>query len=199
MQVTVNLVVGHVALRQETAVVTPPNNNTSSSATVCHANYERMSYMHISSLEPQVSPESEIKTCPCCEATLFADMDICYGCLYDFSSEKVSQSQRRLEEAPEGISKGALEDASAEEVPVEVYDPVSFESKEDCELQADESQAPSQSSKLMIQTKAGTFMLCCTPQGIALLDMHSSIASKTGIQLSPGTKVSWGGVSFLIS
>lgn len=28
-----------------------------------------------------------LKTCPRCGAKLFADMDVCYGCLYDFTSE----------------------------------------------------------------------------------------------------------------
>lgn len=28
-----------------------------------------------------------LKTCPRCGAKLFADMDVCYGCLYDFATE----------------------------------------------------------------------------------------------------------------
>lgn len=28
------------------------------------------------------------KTCPCCGAVLYADMCVCYGCLYDFSRER---------------------------------------------------------------------------------------------------------------
>ncbi len=193
--------------------------------------------MHIPSLEPPVSPESEIKTCPCCGATLFADMDICYGCLYDFSSEKVPQNQLCsaevsegvLEGILEGISKGVVEDALVEEVPVDVYDSVSFEHKDDRELQVSELEVsgaqtlepppPSpqssylqepepqvcnprtsvQAPKLTIQTKAGSLMLRCTPQGIALLGLRPSIAQEADIQLSRGTKVSWGGVSFLIS
>lgn len=44
-----------------------------------------------------VVPESEtlveceaatLKTCPQCGAKMFDDMDICYGCLYDFSREE---------------------------------------------------------------------------------------------------------------
>ncbi len=30
------------------------------------------------------------KVCPSCHSTLFADMDVCYGCLYDFN--RVSQA-----------------------------------------------------------------------------------------------------------
>ncbi|MGI6755982.1 MAG: FHA domain-containing protein [Atopobiaceae bacterium] len=32
------------------------------------------------------------KVCPCCGAVLFADMDVCYGCLYDF--------RRKIEKNP---------------------------------------------------------------------------------------------------
>lgn len=31
-----------------------------------------------------------LKTCPRCGATLFADMDTCYGCLYDFALKPAS-------------------------------------------------------------------------------------------------------------
>ncbi len=30
-------------------------------------------------------PIAQVKTCPRCGARLFADMDVCYGCLYDFT------------------------------------------------------------------------------------------------------------------
>lgn len=39
--------------------------------------------------EPERGPgdgdDGRLKTCPRCGARLFADMDVCYGCLYDFS------------------------------------------------------------------------------------------------------------------
>lgn len=33
-----------------------------------------------------MEPTTATKSCPRCGATLFADMDVCYGCLYDFST-----------------------------------------------------------------------------------------------------------------
>ena len=35
---------------------------------------------------------SEIKECPVCHAWCFSDMDICYGCLHDFSKDKPSEN-----------------------------------------------------------------------------------------------------------
>lgn len=35
---------------------------------------------------------SEIKECPVCHAWCFSDMDICYGCLHDFSKDKSSEN-----------------------------------------------------------------------------------------------------------
>lgn len=34
--------------------------------------------------EQELTPTTRTKTCPRCGATLFEDMDVCYGCLYDF-------------------------------------------------------------------------------------------------------------------
>ena len=32
-----------------------------------------------------------MKTCPVCQAVCFDDMDICYGCLHDFSLQECSE------------------------------------------------------------------------------------------------------------
>lgn len=37
---------------------------------------------------------SETKVCPRCGATLFSDMDVCYGCLYDFTSNHDGDASR---------------------------------------------------------------------------------------------------------
>ena len=52
------------------------------------------------------SVEYETKVCPRCGAKLYADMNVCYGCLYDFS-RNASRSERTelplgvLDESPE--------------------------------------------------------------------------------------------------
>lgn len=52
------------------------------------------------------SVEYETKVCPRCGAKLYADMNVCYGCLYDFS-RNASRSERAelplgvLDESPE--------------------------------------------------------------------------------------------------
>ena len=33
----------------------------------------------------------ETKTCPCCGMELFSDMDVCYGCMYDFTREPTGE------------------------------------------------------------------------------------------------------------
>jgi hypothetical protein len=33
----------------------------------------------------------ETKTCPCCGMELFSDMDVCYGCMYDFTREPAGE------------------------------------------------------------------------------------------------------------
>lgn len=47
----------------------------------------------------------ELRTCPRCGAQLFADMDVCYGCLYDFGREGAagrSPARERLDEQMRG-------------------------------------------------------------------------------------------------
>ena len=45
------------------------------------------------------APEFEVKECPRCHELLFADMDVCYGCLYDFSREKPPRHMLPVETA----------------------------------------------------------------------------------------------------
>ena len=49
---------------------------------------------------PERKDEPGIKTCPRCGEMLFADMDVCYGCLYDFSKDTVGS---RLPDAGRGL------------------------------------------------------------------------------------------------
>lgn len=37
----------------------------------------------------------EVKRCPRCDSELYADMDVCYGCLYDFSRDAPRETSRR--------------------------------------------------------------------------------------------------------
>ena len=46
--------------------------------------------------------ETGVKTCPRCGEMLFADMDVCYGCLYDFSKDTVGN---RLPDVEQGSSQ----------------------------------------------------------------------------------------------
>lgn len=50
--------------------------------------------------------ETGIKTCPRCGEMLFADMDVCYGCLYDFTKDIAgngpSETRRGLSQAGQG-------------------------------------------------------------------------------------------------
>ena len=51
-----------------------------------------------------------VKECPRCGAMLFGDMDVCYGCLYDFSRERVSPrepvpAEMDLEEPDVGLGQ----------------------------------------------------------------------------------------------
>lgn len=38
---------------------------------------------------------SEVKECPVCHAWCFSDMDVCYGCLYDFTKEQSARVSAR--------------------------------------------------------------------------------------------------------
>ena len=51
----------------------------------------------------------ETKACPRCGAVLYADMNVCYGCLYDFSRDKT----RHARLLPEPPSAGEVEQATA--------------------------------------------------------------------------------------
>ena len=57
-----------------------------------------------------------LKTCPRCGARLFADMDVCYGCLYDFSKEPSGMGGRLdggsgADRRPETAASGGAEEA----------------------------------------------------------------------------------------
>lgn len=43
----------------------------------------------------QLEPASAFKTCPQCGALVFADMDTCYGCLFDFKEAEATEAQRQ--------------------------------------------------------------------------------------------------------
>lgn len=45
------------------------------------------------------------KTCPRCGAELFADMDVCYGCLYDFTRPKPGARQEPQLDDRDGTSR----------------------------------------------------------------------------------------------
>lgn len=47
--------------------------------------------MYDSSFDTAIDASSQTKVCPRCHEVLFADMDICYGCLFDFTK----QAERR--------------------------------------------------------------------------------------------------------
>ena len=49
--------------------------------------------------------EAGVKTCPRCGEMLFADMDVCYGCLYDFSKDTVGN---RLPDAGQVLAQRNL-------------------------------------------------------------------------------------------
>ena len=42
-----------------------------------------------------------IKVCPRCGQALFADMDVCYGCLYDFSGDGAGRSAEASDKVPD--------------------------------------------------------------------------------------------------
>jgi hypothetical protein len=52
--------------------------------------------------EQELTPTTRTKTCPRCGATLFEDMDVCYGCLYDFHHVPEPLGLPTLEMGPEG-------------------------------------------------------------------------------------------------
>ena len=62
------------------------------------------------------SGEGGIKTCPRCGARLFADMDVCYGCLYDFTKEG-----RRPPEV-EAVDPAVVASTPLDEPPLELRD-----------------------------------------------------------------------------
>ena len=47
-----------------------------------------------------------MKTCPVCQATLFDDMDVCYGCMHEFTSklEGREASKEMPPQAQEGVA-----------------------------------------------------------------------------------------------
>lgn len=51
-------------------------------------------------LAPAVGHERTMRICPRCAATLFADMDVCYECLYDFSRDSSRRNTRNTRNTP---------------------------------------------------------------------------------------------------
>ena len=69
-----------------------------------------------------------VKECPRCGALLFGDMDICYGCLYDFSRERVpsrdpAPSDMELEEPDICMGPDEREAQGVESAPCESLSP----------------------------------------------------------------------------
>lgn len=55
----------------------------------------------------------DTKLCPRCGAELYADMGICYGCLYDFSRARESSPPEGMPAVPEEPARGDTVDLSA--------------------------------------------------------------------------------------
>ena len=68
--------------------------------------------------EMYVVPAYGTKVCPQCGQTLFDDMDVCYGCLYEFGKETEEDVQTSLDVTPPLSKEVWLED----EVPTEAYE-----------------------------------------------------------------------------
>ncbi|WP_028263314.1 hypothetical protein [Atopobium fossor] len=134
------------------------------------------------------------KVCPSCGATLFADMDICYGCLYDFT---------KTYEPPQiGV---------ADEVPLDVYEQLS-------QSQIDEEKskviAPPQQELSAVQKTSDSVaqacsVLCisgpsvnlsfgCTHEGIRLFTSNTAPDNCEGVCLDRGTKIHMGNLVFMV-
>ena len=55
---------------------------------------------HTFAATPEREEAMGTKVCPRCGETLFADMDVCYGCLYDFSRDEAGRAKQRQAEPP---------------------------------------------------------------------------------------------------
>lgn len=57
-----------------------------------------------------MSPSYQTRTCPRCGAELYADMKVCYGCLYDFTRAAGRPEPPRLPEPTPAADDGATLD-----------------------------------------------------------------------------------------
>lgn len=141
------------------------------------------------------------KVCPSCGATLFADMNICYGCLYDFT---------KTYEPPQiGV---------ADEVPVEVYEQLpqpqaknleglenpaaktgfSIQENQDKLIQAASDSAKQTASVLHVCGPSVNLSFGCSNQGIRLLAFKATSQSCEGVGLDKGTKINMGDLVFTV-
>ena len=56
-----------------------------------------------------------MKTCPICNAQVFDDMDVCYGCMYRFDRETLQEKGELPHAKPEELDQGVRENQGKRE------------------------------------------------------------------------------------
>ena len=133
------------------------------------------------------------KTCPSCGATLFADMDICYGCLYDFT---------KTYEPPQI--------GGADEVPLDMYEQLPQMQEKEKEANYALQEIPATTDKTTIDSSGQSpyvLQVCgpsvnlsfgCSNQGICLLTFNAASGHCEKVGLDKGTKINLSNLVFTV-